>query len=118
MTKKFQIQISLYFDLIKTWDFREDLKVIVLHHPDDDSNSREEEDKDREDKDEEVDKDEEEEDNNKNNGNNFSVWHFTDTWRFCEDLKGVVFHHPTLMMTTRRRRIMRRRRRLRTLKHQ
>ena len=79
--------------MIKTWDFREDLKVIVLHHPDEVNNSKEEDNKDKK----EV-KDDEEEDNNKNDDNNFSALGFH---RLLEFLQGIVFH-PTLMMITRR----------------
>ena len=51
-----QSAINQLWDLIETWGFREDLKVIVLHHPDDDNNYKEDKD--------------EEEDNNKEEDNN------------------------------------------------
>ena len=46
--------------MIETWGFYEELKVIGLHHPDDDNNNKE-------DKDEEEDKDKEEDMQGKGN---------------------------------------------------
>ena len=60
--------ISQLWDLIETWGFHEDFKVIVLHYPDDDNKNKEEDKDDEEDKDKDEDHNEEED-----KDNNFSA---------------------------------------------
>ena len=66
------------WDLIEAWGVHDDLKVIVLHYPDDDNKNKE-----KEDKDEEEDKDKEENNNEEeDNNNNFLALRLDGDLRF------------------------------------